>query len=117
MIALSRLAIVSIALFTFLLVGLIQEPDSGTAASVGPPDVAEATVGPNIAKPLPRVLTASTLLALWRVLTPTVLALALLQLLVGRPPAIHGRDEADDRDRSALRSVARQRRGPPAVVG
>lgn len=110
----TKLTVIGVAVLFGLLLGLTHEPDSGTAASVGPPDVAGMTVGANYAKPLPRVVSLTDLLALWRVLTPTLLALALLFR-----PAWVGvvRVDADgDRSPSVPWSVGRPRRGPPAIA-
>jgi hypothetical protein len=104
-----------IALLFLLLIGLTHEPDSGTAASVGARDVAEATVGANHAKPLPQPLSVSTLLVLWQVLVPVALALAALTALPGGGRSRAVRERVDARRRSLAWSVDRARRGPPAV--
>jgi hypothetical protein len=110
----TKLSVVGIALLFGLLIGLTHEPDSGTAASVGAPDLHAAMVGPNHAKPLPHVPTESDLLALWQVLTPTLIAL----LLLFRPTwAGFVRVERDpEPDPSVSWSLARARRGPPALA-
>jgi hypothetical protein len=110
----TKLTVVGIALLFGILIGLTHEPDSGTAASVGAPDIAGEIVGANHAKPLPRLVSVSDLLALWRLLTPTLLALALLF----RPAWVRVvRAEPDDDRRRSLRwSQACGRRGPPAFA-
>ena len=110
----TRLTAVGITLLLCLVIGLTQEPDSGTAASVGPPDIAGAMVGANHAKPLPSVRTLTDLLTLWQVFTPAVLALALLVQLVWGG-LVRVESEADRRH-SVAWSRARARRGPPALV-
>jgi hypothetical protein len=112
----AKLTMLAIALLFLLLIGLTHEPDSGTAASVGAPDVAEATVGSNHAKPLPRLMSVTALLVLWRVLVPVLAALA---ALVARQ--VGGRrlvplERVDVRRPSLAWSVDRARRGPPALA-
>jgi hypothetical protein len=102
-------ALIGVVLLVSLVIGLALEPDSGTAAQVGPPDIAGASVGANHAKPLPRLPLPSDLLL-------TALATLLLAVL-----ARHGTDwagatlvqveEAPPPD--PLRSRTRGRRGPP----
>jgi hypothetical protein len=111
------LTAVGIALLLCLVIGLTQEPDSGTAASVGPPDIAGAMVGANHAKPLPNVRSVTALLALWQVFTPVLLALGLLARLVqGGLVRLVATESDADRRPSVPRSRARARRGPPALV-
>jgi hypothetical protein len=95
-----------------LLVGLTLEPDSGTAASVGPPDVTGDIVGANHAKPLPTVTTVAEVA---RTTAASVLVvLLLLTQLRGVSFLRVTRD--NDRQRSLLRSRVHARRGPPAPV-
>lgn len=112
----TKLTVVGIALLFGLLIGLTHEPDSGTAASVGAPDIAEATVGANHAKPLPRILSVADLLALWRVLTPALLALALALAIRPMWVRIVRVETDDDRHPSVPWSLGRARRGPPALA-
>ena len=109
----TRLTTAAIALLLCLLIGLTQEPDSGTAVSLGPPDVAGATVGANHAKPLPKVTSLTDLLTVWRVLTPALLALGLLVRLVWGGLVCVESDA--DRRASVVSSRAWARRGPPAL--
>jgi hypothetical protein len=107
----TRRCVVGVLLLVGLMVGLALEPDSGTAARVGRPDVTGTTVGANHAKPLPRVTTVTDVVRV-SVLATIVLVLLLIQLrwvsIVREAP--HG-----DRDRSRLRALVRARRGPPAL--
>jgi hypothetical protein len=108
----ARSALIGIFLLAGLTLGLCMEPDSGTAASVGVPDIAGAIVGANHAKPLPRVPASSDLL---RLSIPAILVTVL---------AIQGAiwaglvriERRDPRPRAPWRSSSAARRGPPARV-
>jgi hydrogenase/urease accessory protein HupE len=103
--------VVGFVLLFGLLIGLTCEPDSGTAASVGPPDVSGMALGANHAKPLPRVPSVEDLLR------TSVTALLVLVVLT-RISQINTFDVArdDHRHRSVFRSLVRTRRGPPAPI-
>ncbi len=112
----AKLTMLAIALLFLLLVGLTHEPDSGTAASVGAPDVAEATVGSNHAKPLPQLVSVVALLVLWGVLIPVVLALAVLVARWVGGRRLVPLERVDVRRPSLAWSVDRSRRGPPVLA-
>jgi hypothetical protein len=110
----STLAAIGIVLVLGIVIGLAHEPDLGTPVSVHRADISGAVVGADHAKPLPSVRSMTDLLALWRVFTPVLLALALLLGSTWR------RTLRTDPDRhwhpSVAWSLARARRGPPALV-
>ena len=106
-----KTTLVAAMLLIGLLAGLAMEPDSGTAASVGPPDITGLSVGANHAKPLPKPPTVVDILV---TAMPTVLliALPLTSAAIG-----HTRVEHDiPLHRSVRRALARARRGPPAIA-
>jgi hypothetical protein len=107
-----RTTIVAVALLIGLLAGIALEPDSGTAASVGPPDITGLSVGANHAKPLPKPLSVADIL---RSALPTVLLMA---LLLQRPLWVSSASVGDDDalPRPVRRALARARRGPPATL-
>lgn len=74
----TRRVALGLLLLVGLLVGLTLEPDSGTAASLGHPDVTGSTVGANHAKPLPRVTTVAEIARTTFVAVYTALLLILL---------------------------------------
>jgi hypothetical protein len=91
--------------------GLAFEPDSGTQAGVGPPDVHGLVLGANHAKPLPTVAPMRQLLCLLGI----GVAAALVAAALCRTPWRPVRAVVDDvRHRSVFRSSVRARRGPPA---
>jgi hypothetical protein len=107
----TRRVALGLLLFVGLLVGLTLEPDSGTAASLGLPDVTGATVGANHAKPLPRITTVTD------VVRTSLLTLVVLLVLTQLSRAGIVRVERDDDGRrSVLGSRRHALRGPPALV-
>ncbi len=107
-----RSALVGILLLLGLMAGLCLEPDSGTAASVGPPDITGQMVGANHAKPLPRLLSVTDIL---RLAAPALL----LVMLVLRHPVWSGYilvERADPPPPGLLLGRAHARRGPPAFA-
>jgi hypothetical protein len=109
----SKRALAGVALLACLFVGLAYEPDSGTAASVGPAEYTDLLVGQNHAKPLPRVTTVSDLV---RTLAPLTLLLVVLPVLTAGFVALVALAR-DDRHRTVLRSAVGAVRGPPALAG
>lgn len=107
-----RSMIVGILLLLCLTTGICLEPDSGTAASVGAPDISGLSVGAYHAKTLPRIPTAADILLL---AAPVLLLAVLVQRLVVWtwcipvermvPPAL-----------SHLLGPVRALRGPPALA-
>jgi hypothetical protein len=110
----TKRTVVVLALLLGLSFGLAFEPDSGTQAGVGPPDVHGLVLGANHAKPLPNVPSVADLLGLLGLGVATFLALALAAPVVGQAAPRAERD--GDRHRSVFRSPARARRGPPAFA-
>lgn len=106
-----RSLVIAMLLLLGLAIGLCLEPDSGTAASIGAPDITQANVGPNHAKPLPKLPLASDVVRLVPVLMIAVLALH-------RPIwAEFTLSERQDVPRlEPLRSTAAARRGPPTLA-
>jgi hypothetical protein len=101
-----------IALLVGIAIGLAAEPDSGTQASLGAPDIHGLVLGANHGKPLPTVTSVAHLLCLLGLGTATLLTLALLAEAAG--PAGRLVTTADDtRHRSVFRSLTRAQRGPP----
>jgi hypothetical protein len=100
-----------VLLLVGLLVGLTLEPDSGTAASLGDPDVTGSTVGANHAKPLPRITTVAEIARTTFVAVYAALLLILLvQVGIVRVPLRTGTPRSLDWARLPAR------RGPPALV-
>lgn len=107
---LTRRTLLVLALVLGISFGLAFEPDSGTQASVGPPDVHGLMVGANHAKPLPSA-PMRQLLSLLGI----GMAVALVAVALCRSPWRPARAPADDiRHRSVFRTSVRARRGPPA---
>jgi hypothetical protein len=106
-----RSVVVAMLLLVGLAIGLCLEPDSGTAASFGAPEMTQANIGPNHAKPLPRIPLVSDVVRLVPVLLIAILALH-------RPIwAEFTLAERHDVPRlQPLRSTSAARRGPPAPV-
>lgn len=107
----TRSCLIAMLLLFGLAIGLCLEPDSGTAASVGAPDVAGASVGANHAKPLPKIPVVSDLVRLTPVLLLAVLALHRAVWAEFTPAERH-----DELRPLPLRSTAAARRGPPALA-
>jgi hypothetical protein len=107
-----RSTVVAILLLVGLSVGLCLEPDSGTAASVGPPDIAGLSVGANHAKPLPRLLTVTDILRL----SAPVLLLAILVLHLVLWTGATTVERIDPPPRRSLPGLVHARRGPPAFA-
>ena len=105
----TRRCAIGVLLLLGLLVGLTLEPDSGTAASLGAPDVTGVTVGANHAKPLPRIVTVVDV-----VRTSVLVLVILLMLTQLRQVGIVRASRGDDRHRSLLWAQVRALRGPPA---
>lgn len=105
-------AIVAAFLMLGLLAGVCIEPDSGTAASVGPPDITGLSVGANHAKPLPRVPTTTDILRLS--------ASALILVILALHPVASARaipvERIDPPPRRFLLGQVHARRGPPAFA-
>jgi hypothetical protein len=106
----TRQAVVAMVLVAVLL-GLTYQPDIGTAADLNSVNVTDQVVGPNHAKPLPRVVTVVDIL---RTTTGVLVTLVLLAQLcwvafTRVAPSAH-------RHRSVFRSPVRVRRGPPALA-
>jgi hypothetical protein len=59
-----------------VLVGLVSEPDDGTAVSDGPASAVSVAIGANHAKPLPKVPSAT---ALWGLVFSAILLAALVR--------------------------------------
>lgn len=108
----TRGAALCLLLFVGLLVGLTLEPDSGTHASLGRPDVTGTTVGANHAKPLPRITTVEEIA---RAIVPTLVVILVLMLLTLVGSIRRTPDETRPRD-SLLWARVPARRGPPAFV-
>jgi hypothetical protein len=109
----TRRTLLVLALLLGITFGLAFEPDSGTQASVGAPDVHGLVLGANHAKPLPQVASVRQLLSIAGI----GLAMALAVLIVADPRwAVATQVSADRRHRSVFRSPARARRGPPAFA-
>lgn len=107
----TRRTLLVLALVLGISFGLAFEPDSGTQASVGPPDVHGLVLGANHAKPLPAAAPMRQLLSLLGI----GMAVALVTVALWRAPWRPARAPADDaRHRSVFRSPVRARRGPPA---
>jgi hypothetical protein len=104
--------LLAFALLVGIVVGLAAEPDSGTQASVGAPDVHGLVLGANHAKPLPTIISVAEMLGLLGLFTATLVGLALLANPERRLVPV------DDGPwhRSVFRSLARARRGPPHVL-
>lgn len=100
---------VGFVLLVALLVGLALEPDSGTAASVGAPDVVGDIVGANHPKPLPKLTSIEDVVAVTVGFTLILLVLASTVEVGTLRPELRG-----DRRRLLLWARARARRGPPA---
>ncbi|HEY8544765.1 MAG TPA: hypothetical protein VIL36_06945 [Acidimicrobiales bacterium] len=93
-----------------LLVGITVEPDSGTPANLGRPDVTASTVGANHAKPLP---SATSVDEIARTTIVTLVA-GLLMALLGRAIGILLRRPDDEESgRPPLGAGVPARRGPP----
>jgi hypothetical protein len=107
----TRRVALSFLLLVGLFVGLTLEPDSGTSASLGAPDVTGTTVGANHAKPLPRLTTVDDIAraAVLAVAVTLVLTLLLQAGTLLRAP----RDVGVRRLRVVTRLPAR--RGSPAL--
>lgn len=105
--------LLAFALLVGIVVGLAAEPDSGTQASVGAPDVHGLVLGANHAKPLPNIISVGEMLGLLGLFTATLVALA---LLANRPERRLVPVEDGTWHRSVFRSLARARRGPPHVL-
>lgn len=97
-------------LFTGIALGLTLEPDSGTAASLGAPDVTGSTVGANYAKPLPRITTVSEVVRV----TVVAFTFALLLQLLAQVSILLRTSDHDGAARSLLWARVPARRGPPA---
>lgn len=107
----TRSCLIAMLLIFGLTIGLCLEPDSGTAAGLGAPDVAGASVGANHAKPLPEVPVVSDLVRLLPVLLLAVLALHLSVWAEFTPAKGH------DEPRRPQRLTTAARRGPPVFAG
>lgn len=105
-----RRTVLCFLLFVGLLVGLTMEPDSGTAASLGRPDVTGATVGANHAKPLPRLLSVDEIARTAAFVLAAVLVLATL-VVAGTPPRA---PRESGSSRSLVWARVPARRGPPS---
>jgi hypothetical protein len=105
-------AIVAALLMLGLLAGVCIEPDSGTAASVGPPDMFGLSVCAQHAKPLPRLPTPADIL----LLSAPALILAILAL----HPVVSARaipvERIDPPPRRFVLGRVHARRGPPAFA-
>jgi hypothetical protein len=105
-------AFLVIALLVGIVIGLAAEPDSGTQASLGAPDIHGLVLGANHGKPLPTVTTVADLLGLLGLGTATLLTLALVAAADRLPSPLVSHDDGA-RHRSVFRSPTRARRGPP----
>lgn len=107
----SRRVAVCFLLLIGLLVGITVEPDSGTQASLGHPDVTGTTVGANYPKPLPRITTVDQVAkaTIARLVVILVMALLVQVISILRTP-----EDLGSR-RSLLWARVPARRGPPAL--
>lgn len=108
----TRRAALCLFLLLGILVGLTLEPDSGTPASLGRPDVTGSTVGANHAKPLPRITTIDEIA---RVIVPSLVVILMLTSLMLVSAILRTTDEPGPR-RSLLWARIPTRRGPPALA-
>jgi hypothetical protein len=112
----ARLALVGVVLVLGIVIGLAHEPDVGTPVSVHRSGIAGAVVGADHAKPVPAVRSVRDLLAQWRVLVPSLVALVLIVGPAWGWPFRREQDADRDRHPPVPRSLARARRGPPALA-
>lgn len=108
----ARRTVLCFFLLVGFLVGVAMEPDSGTAASLGRPDVTGSTVGANHAKPLPRITTVDQVAR--ATVLPFVVALV-LALLVQAGTLLRTVGDIGT-GRSLLWARVPARRGPPALA-
>lgn len=108
----ARRAALCVLLLVGLVIGLALEPDSGTAASLGRPDVTGSTVGANHAKPLPRITTVAEIA---RATVLTLIVILVLTLLMQVGTMLRVPDDVRPL-RLALWSRPATRRGPPALA-